>query len=260
MLLPGVRQTYLPLQWKIWTSLGFSHMDMILSADAKVNLKEREPRQAYLFLLSNSDQLSSPTSQEERVSWRKWDRKCYSGLAPSTRKLEAKKARFPTGFFQEISSGVSVICKLPEVRSHISSCPPLMIPNTVLNTETDAELRPLIDGWHFMSTYDISPTGWLQKEKKLLWFHPSHCQSLPNPTIWVWKAKLMTQSFLGEIPVLSFCPPSPFLGTALNPSEFLLDKPLPWGSVCLNLITGCQVAKVRDWILLKVSLRSTFSR
>ena len=122
MLLPGVRRTYPPLQWKLWTSLGFSHMDMILQADAKVDLKEREPRQAYLFLLSNSDQLSGPTSQEERVSWRKWDRKCYSGLAPSTWKLEAKKARFPTGFFQEISSGVSVKCKLPEVRSHISSC------------------------------------------------------------------------------------------------------------------------------------------
>lgn len=64
MLVPGVRQNYPPLQWKLWTSLGFSHMDRILQADAKVDLKEREPRQAYLFLLSNSDQLSGSTSQE----------------------------------------------------------------------------------------------------------------------------------------------------------------------------------------------------
>jgi len=64
MLVPGVRQNYPPLQWKLWTSLGFSHMDRILQADAKVDLKEREPGQAYLFLLSNSDQLSGSASQE----------------------------------------------------------------------------------------------------------------------------------------------------------------------------------------------------
>ena len=49
MLLPGVRQNYLPLQWKLWTSLGFSHMDMILQADAKVDLKEREPDRLICF-------------------------------------------------------------------------------------------------------------------------------------------------------------------------------------------------------------------
>ena len=56
------------LQWKLWTSLGFSHIGMILQADAKVDLKERESRQAYLFLLSNSDQLSGSTSQEKEAS------------------------------------------------------------------------------------------------------------------------------------------------------------------------------------------------
>lgn len=38
---PWSQTEHPPLQWKLWTSLGFSHMDMILQADAKVDLKER---------------------------------------------------------------------------------------------------------------------------------------------------------------------------------------------------------------------------
>lgn len=157
---------------------GFPHMDMILLAGLKVDPKEREPRRANPFLPSNS-----------------WIRLVVPSLMRRETRAEMRQKVLPWIRFLHLETwgqdpkvvceNLSVKYKLSEERRHIFSL--LCLPTEHLHgAGTDMALRSCLpmDQWPLLGLCDFSSTGSVQKEQKLLWFDPSHCQSLPNPTIW----------------------------------------------------------------------------
>lgn len=134
---------------------------------------------------------------------------------------------------------------------------PSVPPHTAPSTEMVLRSCLPIDQWHLMSICDISPTGSLQKEQKLLWFDPSHCQSLPNPTVWVCESQ-------ADDPILPWGDTSALL---LPTKSHAGQNTWPWPAncpgghwECLNPTVGYTFLKSLTQSYLGYHLRSTLRR